>query len=74
MTPYQQKAWECLKEEERQCLFLSLSENKSSCEASQIMGITHYKYIELRERAEKFFRLFGDFLKTRSHIQTRLPL
>lgn len=68
MTPYQQRAWECLKEEERQCLFLSISENKSSCEASQIMGITHYKYIELRERAEKFFRLFGDFFEKHEAI------
>lgn len=69
MTPYQEKAWDCLKEKERQCLFLAISENKSTCEASQLMGMTHYKYMELKERAEKFFRLFSDFFEnTRQYL------
>lgn len=68
MTPYQEKAWDCLKEKERQCLFLAISENKSTCEASQLMGMTHYKYMELKERAEKFFRLFSDFFEKHGAI------
>lgn len=59
----QQKAWSCLVFLEQQSLFLQLSENKSSWEAGGILKISHYKYIEIRERSEKFFRLFSDFFE-----------
>jgi hypothetical protein len=61
MTIEQQKAWDHLKPIEQQSLFLQLSSGKSSWEAGSILKVSHYKYIEIRERAEKFFRMFTDF-------------
>lgn len=61
MNDAQKKAWDCLNEIERQSLFLQLSESKSSWEAGEILKLSHYKYLEIRERSEKFFRLFSDF-------------
>lgn len=61
MNEAQKRAWDCLKEEERQSLFLQLSVGKSSWEAGTILNRSHYKYLEIRERAETFFRLFTDF-------------
>lgn len=63
MNEAQQKAWSCLIDKEQQSLFLQLSENKSSWEAGEILKLSHYKYLEIRERSEKFFRLFSDFLR-----------
>lgn len=56
-----EKAWKCLTKEEQQSLSLTISYGKSSWEVGEIMGITHYKYLELKERSEKLFRLFHDF-------------
>lgn len=61
MNDIQQKAWDCLKEDEQKSLFLQLSGGKSSWEAGVILKISHYKYLEVKERAEKFFKLFVDF-------------
>lgn len=61
MTPYQEKAWSCLSKQEQESLFLIIGQNKTTWEAGEILKITHYKYLEIKERAEKFFRLFGDF-------------
>ena len=61
MNESQQKAWDCLTKIEQQSLFLHTSEGKSSWEAGSMLNISHYKYIEIRERSEKFFRLFGDY-------------
>lgn len=61
MNEAQQKAWDCLLEIERQSLFLRLSYGKSSWEVGTILKLSHYKYIELRSRSEKFFRMFTDF-------------
>ena len=61
MNEAQKKAWDCLKDLEQKSLFLQLSENKSSWEAGEILKLSHYKYLEVRERSEKFFRLFSDF-------------
>lgn len=55
------KAWQCLMKEEQQSLTLTVSYSKSSWEVGEIMGITHYKYLELKERSERLFRLFHDF-------------
>lgn len=63
MNEAQQKAWSCLMDKEQQSLFLQLSESKSSWEAGEILKLSHYKYLEIRERSEKFFRLFSDFLR-----------
>ena len=68
MNEAQRKAWDCLKPQEQQSLFLQTSEGKSSWEAGGIMQLSHYKYIEVRERSEKFFRMFTDFFERRSAI------
>ena len=68
MEEFQKKAWECLTQKEQQSLFLQLSENKSSWEAGEILKLSHYKYLEIRERSEKFFRLFSDFFEKRTSI------
>ena len=68
MTEAQRKAWDCLKPQEQQSLFLQTSEGKSSWEAGGIMQLSHYKYIEVRERSEKFFRMFTDFFERRTAI------
>ena len=68
MTDAQRRAWECLKPQEQQSLFLQTSEGKSSWEAGGIMQLSHYKYIEIRERSEKFFRMFMDFFERRTAI------
>lgn len=63
MNEYQKKAWDCLTPTEQQSLFLQLSESKSSWEAGEILKLSHYKYLEIKERSEKFFRLFSDFFE-----------
>lgn len=68
MEEYQKKAFDCLKESERKSLFLQLSEGKSSWEAGSILNVSHYKYIEIRERSEKFFRMFSDFFNIHNSI------
>lgn len=68
MTDAQRRAWDCLKPQEKQSLFLQTSEGKSSWEAGGIMQLSHYKYIEVRERSEKFFRMFSDFFERRTAI------
>lgn len=68
MNKYQQKAWDCLLPTEQQSLFLQLSENKSSWEAGEILKLSHYKYLEIKERSEKFFRLFSDFFEKHEAI------
>lgn len=68
MNIFQQKAWNCLTKIEQQSLFLHTSEGKSSWEAGTMMNISHYKYIEIRERSEKFFRMFADFFEKHSSI------
>ena len=61
MNEAQEKAWSCLLEVEKQSLFLRMSYGKSSWEAGTILKLSHYKYLEIRERSEKFFRMFSDF-------------
>ena len=68
MTSAQSQAWNCLKPIEQQSLFLQVSEGKSSWEAGNILGVTHYKYIEIRERSHKFFKLFTDFFEEHGSI------
>ncbi len=68
MNEYQKKAWDCLTPTEQQSLFLQLSESKSSWEAGEILKLSHYKYLEIKERSEKFFRLFSDFFEIHESI------
>lgn len=61
MNEAQTKAWECLREEEQQSLFLQLSSGKSTWESGTILKKSHYKYIEIRDRSQKFFKMFTEF-------------
>lgn len=68
MEEYQKRAWDCLTDVERQSLFLQLSNGKSTWEVGTILKISHYKYLEIRERSEKFFRLFSDYFQLHEAI------
>lgn len=68
MNAAQQKAWSCLTEREQQSLFLQMSASKSTWEAGEILKLSHYKYIEIRERSVKFFKLFTDFFELHESI------
>ena len=63
MNKAQQTAWEWLLETEQRSLFLTLSSGKSSWEAGEMLKISHYKYLEIKERSEVFFKLFTSFLE-----------
>lgn len=47
-----------LKKEELSSLSLSRVQNKSTWEAGEILNRSHYKYLEIKTRAEKFFEVF----------------
>ena len=61
MSKAQQKAWACLRDPEKQSLYLILSNGLSTWEAGEVIGLHHYKYLELKARSEKFFKMFTDF-------------
>lgn len=63
MERYQEIAWDCLTEQEQECLFLSISNGLSGWKTGEILGITHYKLLELKARSEKFFKLFSDYFQ-----------
>lgn len=63
MEPYQEKAWDILTQSEKNSLFLQMSQGQSSWEASEILGISHYKYLELKERSIKFFKMFSEYFQ-----------
>lgn len=68
MSEAQKRAWDCLTETEQQSLTLQILGNKSSWEAGSILNLAHYKYVEIRERAEKFFKLYTQMFERHSAI------
>ena len=54
-------AWNILTQEEKMAVTLSLGHKKSSWEAGEIMSKSHYKFLEIVARAEKFLRMFTEF-------------
>lgn len=68
MNEAQKKAWSCLNSLEQNSLFLQISESKSTWEAGEILRLSHYKYIEIRERSVKFFKMFSDFFEIHPSI------
>lgn len=75
MKPHQEKAWNLLTELERNSLFLQMSQGQSSWEAGEILGISHYKYLELRERSIKFFKMFAEYYEqTESLVPANCPI
>lgn len=63
MQPHQEQAWNCLTKDEQQSLLLTLSQGMSTWQASEILKITHYKYLELKARSERLFKLFSDYFE-----------
>lgn len=56
-----QKAWAILTEEEKIVLQLNLSLNKSTWKTGEIVKKSHYKLIEIKDRAKTFLRIFTHF-------------
>lgn len=63
MERHQELAWDCLTEIEKNSLFFIQGKGLSTWEAGEILKMSHYKFLELRQRAEKFFRLFSDYFE-----------
>lgn len=57
------KALSILVEDEKTALGLQLGLQKSSWEAGEIMDKSHYKYLEIKYRAEKFLRMFTEHIE-----------
>lgn len=57
---FNQKAWGMLLEDEKMALSLQHVMSKSSWEAGEIMDKSHYKYLEIKYRAETFLKMFTD--------------
>ena len=68
MNEAQSKAWNCLREDEKQSFFLQISSGKSAWEAGTIMKRSHYKYVEIREKSQKFFKMFTEFFERHESI------
>lgn len=73
------KAWDNLVEPERTALSLQLGMDKSSWEAGEIMKRSHYKYLEIKYRAEYFlklftkhFQLFGELIPEQTPFETSI--
>lgn len=57
------KAWEILSTDEKTALSLQLGLSKSSWESGEIMQKSHYKYLEIKYRAEHFLKLFTEHIE-----------
>lgn len=57
------KAWSWLLPNEQNSLYLTLGTGKSSWEVGEMMKLSHYKYLEIKERAEIFLKMFSEFLQ-----------
>lgn len=52
------RAWDILTPDERTALNLQYLHDKSTWEAGDVMNKAHYKYLEIKYRAEHFLRIF----------------
>ena len=57
------KAWVLLSIDERDAIKLNLGLQKSTWEASEIMGKSHYKYLEILGRAKAIFKMFSEYFE-----------
>jgi len=60
---FPEEVFHILRQEEQTAITLALGHSKSSWEAGEIMGKAHYKYLEIKSRAERFIRLFYSMYK-----------
>ena len=63
MERHQELAWDCLTDAEKNSLMFIQGKGLSTWEAGEILKMPHYKYLELKARAEKFFKLFSDYFE-----------
>lgn len=56
--------WKILTEHEQAALSLSLGHSKSSWQAGEILGKSHYKYLELKSRASYFLKRFNEHFQS----------
>lgn len=61
MEEYQKRAWGCLLDVERKALYLNFSQGLSSRKSGEVLKVAHYKYLEIKSRAERLFKLFSDY-------------
>lgn len=73
MNKIEDKAWNMLTKIEQNVLSLSLSVGLSTWEAGEILKISHYKYLEIKERSEKMFKLFIDYFNQSGSTQIFCP-
>lgn len=57
------RAWDILTEEEKASLVIQLGHNKSTWQVGEIISRSHYKYIEIHQRAKNFFRSFSEYFE-----------
>jgi hypothetical protein len=62
MNQIPEEVWAILLPDEKMALGLQYSMDKSSWQAGEIMNKSHYKYLEIRYRAEKFLKMFKEHL------------
>jgi hypothetical protein len=62
MAKINKQAWDLLSPDEKTALSLQLGLSKSSWESGEIMQKSHYKYLEIKYRAEFFLKFFSDHL------------
>ena len=75
MKKSEQRAWDILTQNEQNSLFLTLGKGLSSWESGEMLKIAHYKYLELKERAEKFFKMFTEYFElSESLINPNAPV
>lgn len=58
MKKFNKKAFNLLTPDEQSSLALQKVHGKSTWEVGSILNKSHYKYLEIRQRAERFFELF----------------
>lgn len=56
---FNKRAFKILRKEEQAAITLKNLQNKSSWQAGEILKKSHYKYLEISTRADKFFQLFN---------------
>lgn len=57
-----EQAWAILSEDERLVLNMQFVEGKSTWQAGEILGKSHYKYLEISYRAKHFMRMFTEHI------------
>lgn len=55
--------WDILSEDEKMALSLQHGFDKSSWESGEVMEKSHYKYLEIKYRADKFLKMFTEHLE-----------